>query len=135
MGLLDQLGGMLGGGNNDGSKGSIDYAALFQWIEQQGGISGLLDKFRQGGLGEIVQSWISTGANLPISAQQVQYVISSAALQQLASKLGTGSQETSNIIAQYLPSVIDKLSPKGEIPQNPDLMSLGMSLLKSKFFS
>ncbi|MBK5074800.1 DUF937 domain-containing protein [Budviciaceae bacterium CWB-B4] len=133
MGLLDQLGGMLGGNSNNNS-GSVDYMAILQWVEQQGGISGLLDKFRQGGLTEIVQSWIGTGANLPISGQQVQDIISKVALQQLSSKLGMGSQETSGLIAQFLPDIVDKLSPKGEEPVNPDLMSLGMSLLKGKLF-
>ncbi|MBK5143640.1 DUF937 domain-containing protein [Budviciaceae bacterium BWR-B9] len=133
MGLLDQLGGMLGG-NSSNNSGSVDYMAILQWVEQQGGISGLLDKFRQGGLSEVVQSWIGTGANLPISGQQVQDIISKVALQQLSSKLGMGSQETSGIIAQFLPDIVDKLSPKGEVPANPDLMSLGMSLLKSKLF-
>ncbi|AKJ40773.1 YidB family protein [Pragia fontium] len=133
MGLLDKLGGLLGG--SGGNQGSIDYSAILQWIEQQGGISSLLDKFRQGGLTEVVQSWIGTGANLPISGQQVQDILSGSALQQLSEKLGVGSQETSGLIAQYLPDLVDKLSPKGEMPESPDLMSIGMSLLKNKFFS
>lgn len=54
MSLLNMITGLLNKGG-DGA-GSIDYTAILQWVEQQGGISGLLDKFRQGGLTEIVQS-------------------------------------------------------------------------------
>lgn len=131
MSLLDQLGGMLGG---DTAKGGVDYMAILQWLEQQGGLSGLLEKFRQGGLAELVQSWIGTGANLPISAEQVRDVISQAALGQLSAKLGMDDNQASNVIAQYLPNIVDKLSPKGEEPINPDLLSLGMTLLKGKLF-
>ncbi|MDR0806437.1 MAG: YidB family protein [Enterobacteriaceae bacterium] len=132
MGLLDQLGGLLGGGNS-ASNGSVDYTAILQWVEQQGGISGLLDKLRQGGLTEEIKSWISTGANASISAQQIQNALNSDALQQLAAKLGINIQEASGIIAQYLPELVNKLSPQGNEPQNSDLLSQGLSLLKSKF--
>ncbi|GKX52558.1 YidB family protein [Budvicia aquatica] len=128
MGLLDQLGGALGG------KGSVDYVAIMQWVEQQGGISGLLDKFRQGGLADIVQSWISTGNNLPISSDQVQQVLSSDALQQLAAKLGIDSQMASGIVAQFLPEIVNKLSPDGQEPGNADMISAGLSMLKGKLF-
>ena len=132
MSLLDQLGGMLGG--NGASKGGVDYMAILQWLEQQGGLSGLLETFRQGGLAELVQSWIGTGANLPISADQVRDVISQAAMEQLSAKLGMDNGQASAIIAQYLPDIVDKLSPKGEGPVNPDMLSLGMALLKGKLF-
>ncbi|WP_347253860.1 YidB family protein [Leminorella grimontii] len=132
MSLLDQLGGMLGG--NGASKGGVDYMAILQWLEQQGGLSGLLETFRQGGLAELVQSWIGTGANLPISADQVRDVISQAAMEQLSAKLGMDNGHASAIIAQYLPDIVDKLSPKGEEPVNPDMLSLGMALLKGKLF-
>lgn len=128
MGLLDQLSGALG------EKGSVDYLAIMQWVEQQGGISGLLEKFRQGGLAEVVQSWISNGQNLPISSDQVQQVLSSDALQQLAAKLGIDSQMASGIVAQFLPEIVNKLSPDGQEPGNADVISAGLSMLKSKFF-
>lgn len=129
MGLLDQITGSLGG-----KDGSVDYVAIMKWVEQQGGVSGLLEKFRQGGLAEIVQSWISTGANLPISASQIQQVFSSDAIAQLGSKLGMDNNTTSSLIAEFLPQVINKLSPDGEEPTGNDLLSMGMGLLKDKFF-
>jgi uncharacterized protein YidB (DUF937 family) len=129
MGLLDQITGSLGG-----QSGSVDYVAIMKWVEQQGGISGLLDKFRQGGLTEIVQSWISSGQNLPISADQIQQIFSSETIGQLASKLGLDNGQTSSVIAEFLPQIVDKLSPNGQEPSGNDLLSMGMGLLKDKFF-
>ena len=37
-----------------------------------GGLAGLVQHFEQGGLGEVIGSWISNGQNLPISADQLQ---------------------------------------------------------------
>lgn len=130
MGLLDQITGALGGKNS----GSIDYAAILQWVNQQGGISGLLEKFRQGGVAEIVQSWISTGANLPISGEQIQNILSQTALQQLSSKLGITNEATSGILAEFLPQIVDKLSPDGKEPTDNALVTAGLNMLKNKFF-
>ena len=59
MGLFDSvLGNILGGGAN--GKG-IDYIAIMQWVEQQGGLQAILDKFRQGQFGDIVGSWLGNG--------------------------------------------------------------------------
>lgn len=129
MGLLDQITGSLGG-----NAGSVDYVAIIKWVEQQGGVSGLLEKLRQGGLGEIVQSWLSTGPNLPISENQVENVFSSDAIGQLASKLGIDQNKATAIIAQFLPQVVDKLSPEGKEPESNDLVSMGIGLLKDRFF-
>ena len=129
MGLLDQIAGSLGGNSK-----SVDYLAIMKWVEQQGGVSGLLDKFRQGGLAEIVQSWVSTGNNLPISAAQVLQIFTGDSISQLGSKLGMDDKQTAGIIAEFLPQIVNKLSPNGEEPQNNDLLSMGMGLLKDKFF-
>lgn len=129
MGLSDQITGSLGG-----NAGSVDYVAIIKWVEQQGGVSGLLEKLRQGGLGEIVQSWLSTGPNLPISENQVENVFSSDAIGQLASKLGIDQNKATAIIAQFLPQVVDKLSPEGKEPESNDLVSMGIGLLKDRFF-
>ena len=59
MGLFDSvLGNILGGGAS--GKG-IDYIAIMQWVEQQGGLQAILDKFRQGQFGDIVGSWLGNG--------------------------------------------------------------------------
>lgn len=131
MGLLDQMTGMLGG--QSGKLGQ--YQAILSWLESQGGIQGVLDKFRQGGLGALVESWISSGVNLPVSADQITSVLGSPAIGQLAEKLGMNTQGASSLIAEYLPKVIDGLSPDGQVPAQQDLLSEGLNLLKGKLFS
>ncbi len=132
MGLFDQVAGMLL--NGDAAK----YQAILSWVNQQGGVQALLEKFRQGGLGEIVMSWLSSSqANQLLSSEQVLAVLGSPALAQLGAKLGIDTQAASSMVAQYLPTIIDTLSPKGEVhaEADDDLLTAGMNLLKGKLFS
>ena len=130
MGLLNQIDGMLGGSADK----SEQLQAIMTWIEQQGGIQGVIEKFRNNGLGEIVESWISQQINMPVSAAQVTSVFGSPALQELGAKLGIDSQTASALISEYLPKIIDGLSPQGEATVRGDLVSAGINLLKGKLF-
>ena len=79
MGLLD---GVLGGVLGAEVTSLVSHA-----IEQHGGVSGLVAQFEQQGLGNVVQSWIGKGPNLPISPDQLNKVLGSATVQQMAAKL------------------------------------------------
>ena len=132
MGLFDQVAGMLL--NGDAKK----YQAILSWVNQQGGIQALLDKLRQGGLSDIVASWISSSmANHQLSAEQVTAALGSPAVADLGAKLGIDTGAASTLLAEYLPKVIDALSPQGEVEPaaHNDLMTAGLSLLKGKLFS
>jgi len=130
MGLFDQVGGILGG--ESGKLGQAQ--SVLKWVEEQGGISALLDKFRQGGLSAVVESWVGNGNNQPISGEQIQSVLGIPAVAQLAEKLGIDASSASSLIAQYLPQVVDGLSPNGEVEPHNDLASQGLNLLKGKLF-
>ncbi len=132
MGLLDSLAGQLLGGNNaEGGMG-----ALAGLLEQQGGVSGLIEKFQQGGLGEIAQSWVATGANLPISAEQIESVMGNEMIASVAEKFGVNPQEAAGQISTLLPQLIDGLTPNGEVEAgSTDLMGAAMGLLKGKLFA
>lgn len=110
MGLLDSI---LGGGGGDGSPIGAITDLLGQ---QQGGLGGLIGAFEQGGLGELAKSWVSTGGNLPVSAEQIQAVLSSGMLADFAAKLGVDPQTAAGTLAQVLPQVIDHLTPDGQVP-------------------
>jgi len=131
MGLLDQIGRLAGG---QGGK-TEQLQAIMTWIEQQGGIQGILEKFRNGGLGGVVESWLSQQSNQSVNSEQITSVFGSPALQDLGAKLGVDSQTASTLIAEYLPKIVDGLSPQGEAPAQGDLMSAGLNLLKGKFLS
>ncbi|SMB40110.1 conserved hypothetical protein [Serratia proteamaculans] len=115
MGLFDSvLGNILGGANGKG----IDYVAIMQWVEQQGGLQAILDKFRQGQFGDVVGSWLGNGENQQISGDHVQQALGSDAINQLAEKLGIDPAQASATIAQFLPTVADAASPNGEVQQS-----------------
>ncbi len=110
MGLLDAVAGAMGG---SGGGGQADLMQMvMKLVQQSGGLEGLIAKFQQGGLGEVVQSWISTGPNLPISADQLGQVLGPDTLQQL----GAGGKELLGPLAQLLPQVVDGLTPNGQLP-------------------
>lgn len=127
MGLLDGLLGSLGGGGSDNPL----LSTVMQIVNENGGIGGLAEKFQQGGLGELAKSWISTGENLPISAEQLQSVLGNEHLAELAGKFGLDANQLSGQLSEYLPQVIDKLTPNGEVPQG-DLLSSALDMLKGK---
>lgn len=111
MGLLDNLMGALGG-----QGGSGDLAEIVQSLGAAGGVGGLVDAFQKGGLGEVAQSWVSNGANLPISADQIQAVLGSGMVGQFAEKLGVDPQVGAAKLAELLPGLVDKLTPGGQLP-------------------
>ncbi|MRS13499.1 DUF937 domain-containing protein [Enterobacteriaceae bacterium RIT691] len=131
MSLFDQVAGMFGG--QQGQAGT--YQAILSWINEQGGIAALLEKFQQGGLGAVAESWISTGNNQPVSPDQVTDALGSPAVADLAAKLGIDPQNASALIAEHLPKVVDTLSPEGQVNDQQDLLSEGLNLLKGKLFS
>lgn len=137
MGLFDQVvGAVMSGQTTDGAANPL-LAGIMQLINdpQTGGLAGLVQAFQNGGLGEIAKSWVSTGQNLPISAEQIQSVLgSSGILQNLASQFGLSSEQVSGQLAELLPQIVDKLTPNGALPESNDLMAEGIELLKGKLF-
>lgn len=137
MGLFDQVvGAVMSGQTADGAANPL-LAGIMQLVNdpQTGGLAGLVQAFQNGGLGEIAKSWVSTGQNLPISAEQIQSVLgSSDILQNLASQFGLSSEQVSGQLAELLPQVVDKLTPNGTLPESNDLVAQGLDLLKGKLF-
>ncbi|MDW5415540.1 YidB family protein [Iodobacter sp. CM08] len=132
MGLIDQLAGQLLGGKElpDGLVQSLSGL-----LEQQGGISGLVEKFQNGGLADIVQSWVGTGDNLPVSSEQIEAVLGGDAIGSVAEKLGVNPSDAAAKISEYLPQIINQLTPNGEVPEGSgNLLSAGLDMLKGKLF-
>ncbi len=103
---------------------------------QHGGLSGLVEKFQQAGLGDVVGSWIGTGQNQAISGDQLTSVLGSGPLAGLAEKLGMSPEDAASQISTVLPGLVDKLTPNGELPQGGvdtgDLMGMLGGLLKGR---
>jgi len=108
MSLLDGLlGGVIGGQMT---------TVVNSFIQQHGGIQGIVAQFEKQGLGPTVQSWVGTGPNQPISPDQVHQVFGSGMIEQLAAKAGMNPQELAQKLSQVLPTAIDKLTPEGRVP-------------------
>jgi len=134
MGLLDVVAGALTGSNAGG--GSPLLGIVMKMLSNQGsggGLAGLVQSFQSNGLGEQVASWISTGANLPVSGDQIKKAFGGGQLGQIASQTGVSENEAASGLADLLPNVIDKLTPDGKLPEG-DLLAKGLSLLQGKLF-
>jgi uncharacterized protein YidB (DUF937 family) len=114
MGLLDSVAGAVLGKVLGGGQGGMAQIAL-DMFNQHGGIGGVLDKFKAGGLGDAAASWVGKGENLPVSADQISSVLGNGAIAEMAAKFGISPEVLSAQLAQHLPGVIDKATPNGEV--------------------
>jgi uncharacterized protein YidB (DUF937 family) len=124
MGVLDQLGGTLGNVLGQGKGAGVSAVLLQQLIgmlSKPGALASLTNAFQSAGLGNVLQSWIGSGQNLPISADQIRQVLGSGTVADLAKKAGIGESETSSALASLLPQVIDMVTPGGNVPAQHDL--------------
>ena len=130
MSLLDQVVGALAGGESGGSSALLQTVLQLVNNPQTGGLEGLIRSFQQGGLGDIVNSWVANGRNLPVSGEQIESVLGGSLLQDLAAQLGVSPQQASGTLADVLPHLVDQMTPNGEVPQGGDLLGQGLDLLK-----
>jgi uncharacterized protein YidB (DUF937 family) len=89
-----------------------------------GGLGGLLNQFQQSGLGDVVKSWIGPGQNQPISPNQLGSALGPQIIKALAQKTGMSEQEITAHLSQILPNAVDRLTPNGRMPTQPELMNL-----------
>ena len=118
MGLLDGLVGNLVGSvaGNDTKQANLANSVLSMVTNPQGGgIGGILSAFEAGGLGHLVQSWISTGPNLPVTAQQIEQILGSDKIAAMAQSAGLTPDVVKAKLTEFLPAIIDKLTPNGAV--------------------
>ncbi len=129
MGLFDSVAGAVLG-KLGGDQGNMAQVAI-DLFNQNGGLGGILEKFKEGGLGETAASWVGKGANIPVSAEDISNVLGNGAIAELAAKFGINPETLSAQIAEHLPSVIDKLTPDGEVPaESGNILSTVLGMLK-----
>jgi uncharacterized protein YidB (DUF937 family) len=129
MGLFDNIAGAVLG-KMMGDKGAMAQAAL-EMFHQYGGLEGVLEKFNQAGLGNLVASWVGKGENMPISPNQITEVLGGTTIADMAAKFGLTPEMLSAQIAEHLPNVVDKMTPDGKVEANSgDLLSTVLGMLK-----
>ena len=130
MGLFDSVAGAVLG-KLGGQQGSMAQVAM-EMFNNNGGLSGIVDKFKAGGLSEQVASWVGTGENIAVSPEQISSVMGEGTIADMAAKFGLSPEVLSAQIAQYLPTVVDKLTPNGEVnaESSGGLLSTVLGMLK-----
>ncbi len=116
MGFLDSIAGMANQALSSGQGGHPLLQGVLDLLQKHdGGVAGLVQQFKDKGLGEVAASWVGTGENLPISAEQLKGVLGNETLGQMAAQLGVSNDQLSSQLSGLLPQVIDKLTPNGEV--------------------
>ena len=138
------LGGMLGRGGRTapGRRGLAGNHTLLlamllphamRWVQRNGGVGGVLERFRQKGYGQHADSWVSTGGNSELRAEQADEVIGGEELSQVAHKLGVPEREVALGFAEIVPELVDQLSPGGQVPpEADDALDAGRSELEKE---
>jgi uncharacterized protein YidB (DUF937 family) len=120
MGLLDSLLSGLAGPAASGDQAANPLLQLaLQMLAgqgQAGGLGSLISQFQQAGYGQQMDSWISTGQNLPISPEQLMQVFGQGQLQQMAASSGMDVGQLSGGLSELLPQLIDRMTPAGQVP-------------------
>ena len=128
--LANQAGAALSGLGAGRHPGMLGELSKLLGANNGGGLGALLSQFEAKGHGAAVASWVGTGANLPISPDQIQAVMGNAQVAAIAQKLGLSTADASGALAKLLPQVVNHLSPQGKLPSN-DLLQQGLSMLQS----
>jgi uncharacterized protein YidB (DUF937 family) len=111
------LGGLLGGSGGAGGAGMLGVLApALMGMLAGGGLHKLMSGFSSAGLDDKAKSWVSSGDNQPLSAEEVKQVVDPSHIAQVAQKAGVSHDEAAGLIAQALPAVVDHLTPDGQMP-------------------
>jgi uncharacterized protein YidB (DUF937 family) len=135
MGLLDSILGAVSGQSGTSGQANPLIGMLGSLLAQSGGLQGLANKFAQSGQGNAFQSWVGMGENQPVSNNEIQRALGSEHVNAIATRMGVDPAVASNFLAEYLPKIVDKLTPAGQIDPNADhqqgLAALLPSLMQS----
>jgi uncharacterized protein YidB (DUF937 family) len=135
MGLFDSILGAVSGKSGASGEANPLIGIVNGLLAQSGGLQGLASKFAQSGQGNVFQSWVGMGENQPVSSNQIQNVLGSEQVSAIATKIGVDPAVASTFLAEYLPKIVDKLTPAGKIDPTADhqqgLAALLPSLLQS----
>jgi uncharacterized protein YidB (DUF937 family) len=129
-GLDDLLGGLLGGGGSgtSGAGGSSGLASVMAVLGPliasflaNGGLSKLVNGMQAQGLSAQADSWVGTGPNEPIGADDLRHVLGDEEVAQVAQQLGTDPDTAAQLLAQITPNVVNAVTPEGQLPDEAEL--------------
>lgn len=107
--LINAAASAIGGSNQQNTAVQM----ALDLVRQSGGVGNLINQLQQGGLGSALESWISNGSNQSVSGNDLQSALGSGLIEQIASKFGMNGSQASDLLAQYLPNLVDSATPNG----------------------
>ena len=129
MNLNDLVGSLAGGENSAG-----ELLGVAKDLLSNSGSSSTLDSIMgamgENGQGDVLESWISNGDNLPTSASAIKKALGSETIGNIAESVGISKEKLPAILVTLLPVLINKLTPEGKAPEGGSLLQTGMGLLK-----
>lgn len=114
MSFLTQILQQVSGSSDSESSSSLG-PLLMQLLEKNGGVEGLMGRFSEGGLGDLFSSWVGTGENAAVSADQMKSALGSEQISAVAGQLGVDEKGASGLLSELLPQLVDRMTPDGEI--------------------
>jgi uncharacterized protein YidB (DUF937 family) len=118
MGLLEKVGGVLKGALDQVEAMSPGLISSTLAKTKLGNLQGLVEQLQKGGLDEQVKSWLSSGANLPVTAEQIRAALGNQKVKELGEKFGLPVDATVKMLAEQLPAAVDQASPDGKLQSN-----------------
>jgi uncharacterized protein YidB (DUF937 family) len=89
-----------------------------------GGLGGLLKQFQQNGFGDAINSWIGSGQNKPVAADQISGALGPDIIDALSQRTGLPKDQILVVLSQVLPSTVDQLTPEGRLPTRQEIARL-----------
>lgn len=132
MSLLGNILGAAVGGNKGGLASLLPL--LMSADSPLGGLSGLIGKLQNGGLGDALSSWLGQGENQSVTAEQIKGALGDDVMRSVMEKLGVDESTAANTLKDVMPQIIDKLSPDGKLPADDGLGAADLLSLASKLF-
>ena len=133
-GLGDILGSVLGGGSAGGGAGGLGdllkgglggvLAGGAAGTVLGGGLNDLLKQLGDGGQKEVADSWVAKGPNKDIAPNDLAGALGADQIGMMMQQSGLSKQELLEGLSQYLPGVIDQLTPDGRMPSADELRRL-----------
>ena len=115
MGLFDSLVGSVLNNLGNQTDNPMLRSVATMLANHEGGIDGLFQQFKDKGMGDVIGSWVGTGQNAPISADQLKDVLGEGKIAEIANSLGISHGEAASQLSAALPQLIDKLTPNGQV--------------------
>lgn len=135
-GMMRRGRGGLGGGGMGGNQAALLMMLLplaMRWVQRNGGVGAVLDKFKQKGFDREARSWVATGDNAEVDEKAVEQVVGREELSSMAQRLGVPEKEVAQAFAEIMPTMVDKLSPDGQLPREADeVLDEGASTLEKE---